>query len=148
MKTDLHIHTYFSDGVFTPEKIVDTAVDVGLGAIAITDHDNVLAYDVAQNHIKDNNLSDKIQILRGIEVNTLYKDYEVHILGYFMDVNNSDFPNLMKAQQQARVKQTKEILGLLAKKEGIRRYQKTCSSRRKYRPPSYCKSDNKCRRNE
>ena len=120
MKTDLHIHTYFSDGVFTPEKIVDTAIDVGLGAIAITDHDNILAYDVANKYIKEKNLSDKIQVLRGIEVNTLYNDYEVHILGYFMDVNNSDFQSMIKSQQQARVKQTKEILGLLAKKEGIR----------------------------
>jgi len=120
MKTDLHIHTYFSDGVFSPEKIVDTAVDAGLGAIAITDHDNILAYDIAQNYIKENGLSDKIEILRGIEVNTLYKDCEVHILGYLMNVQNSDFQNLIKVQQQARVKQTKEILTLLAQKEGIR----------------------------
>ena len=56
-KTDLHIHTYFSDGVFSPEKIVDTAVDVGLEVIAITDHDNILAYDVAQNHIKEKHLT-------------------------------------------------------------------------------------------
>lgn len=120
MKTDLHIHTYFSDGVFTPEKIVDTAVEVGLQAIAITDHDNVLAYDVAQNHIKNKGLTDKIEIIRGIEVNTLYKDYEVHILGYFMNTQDSDFQNLIKTQQQARVKQTKEILNLLYKKEGIK----------------------------
>ncbi len=120
MRTDLHIHTYFSDGVFSPEKIVDSAIDVGLGAIAITDHDNILAYDVAQNYVKDKNLTDKIQILRGIEVNTLYNDYEVHILGYFMDVKNSDFLNMIKSQQQARIKQTKEILALLSKKEGIR----------------------------
>ena len=120
MKTDLHIHTYFSDGVFTPEKIVDTAIEVGLGSIAITDHDNILAYDVAQNYIKENNLQDKIEIIRGIEVNTLYKNYEVHILGYFMNPKDSDFQNLIKAQQQARVKQTKEILNLLNKKEGIK----------------------------
>ena len=93
-KTDLHIHTYFSDGVFSPEKIVDTALDVGLEAIAITDHDNILAYDVAQKHIKDNGLEDKIEVIRGIEVNTLYKNYEVHILGYFPDVTKSDFKNL------------------------------------------------------
>lgn len=37
-----------------------------------------------------------------------------------MDVNNSDFQNMLKMQQQARVKQTKEIINLLAKKEGIR----------------------------
>ena len=63
MRTDLHIHTYFSDGVFSPEKIVDTAIDVGLQAIAITDHDNVLAYDVAQKYIKDNHLENKIEII-------------------------------------------------------------------------------------
>ena len=40
MKVDLHIHTSYSDGVFSPEKIVDTALDVGLDAIAITDHDH------------------------------------------------------------------------------------------------------------
>lgn len=120
MKTDLHIHTYFSDGVYTPEKIVDTAVEIGLGSIAITDHDNVLAYDVAQKYISENNLSDKIELIRGIEVNTLYKDREVHILGYFMNTKNKDFIELIKNQQQARVKQTKEILALLNKKEGIK----------------------------
>ena len=120
MKTDLHIHTYYSDGVFSPEKIIDTAVDVGLQAIAITDHDNVLAYDVAQKHIKEKGLEDKIELIRGIEVNTLYKNNEVHILGYFMNPENSDFQAMLKSQQQARVKQTKEILALLAKKKGIK----------------------------
>ena len=64
MRTDLHIHTYFSDGVFSPEKIVDTAIDVGLQAIAITDHDNVLAYDVAQKHIQDIHFEDNIEVIR------------------------------------------------------------------------------------
>ena len=120
MKTDLHIHTYYSDGVFSPEKIVDTAIDVGLQAIAITDHDNVLAYDVAQRYIKDNHLENKIEIIKGVEINTLYKNNEVHILGYFMNTEDKDFVELLKAQQQARIKQTKEIIALLAKKEGIK----------------------------
>ena len=120
MKTDLHIHTYYSDGVFSPEKIVDTAIDVGLQAIAITDHDNVLAYDVAQKYIKDNHLENKIEIIKGVEINTLYKNNEVHILGYFMNTEDKDFVELLKAQQQARIKQTKEIIALLAKKEGIK----------------------------
>lgn len=120
MKTDLHIHTYYSDGVFSPEKIVNTAIDVGLQAIAITDHDNVLAYDVAQKYIKDNHLENKIEIIKGVEINTLYKNNEVHILGYFMNTEDKDFVELLKAQQQARIKQTKEIIALLAKKEGIK----------------------------
>lgn len=120
MKSDLHIHTLYSDGVFSPEKIVDTAIDVGLQVVALTDHDNVLSYNVAKEYLKSTQREDKLEIIRGIEVNTLYKNYEVHILGYFMDVNNSDFLNMLKSQQQARIKQTKEIISLLSKKEGIK----------------------------
>lgn len=116
MKVDLHIHTSFSDGVFSPEKIVDTAKDAELGAIAITDHDNVLSYKIAKEYAKDKSL----EILPGVEINTIYKGYEVHILGYFMDLNNNDFQKLIKAQQQARIKQTKEIIALLNKRAGIK----------------------------
>ena len=120
MKSDFHIHTYFSDGVFSPEKIVDTAIDVGLQAIALTDHDNILSYQVAKDYMKKTNLEDKLEVIQGIEVNTLYKNYEVHILGYFMDTENDDFQELLRLQQQARINQTKEIIALLAKKEGIK----------------------------
>lgn len=120
MKSDLHIHTLYSDGVFSPEKIADTAIDVGLQVIALTDHDNVLSYPVAKEYLKQTEREDKLEIIRGIEVNTLYKNYEVHILGYFMDVENNDFQSMLKSQQQARVKQTKEIISLLSKKEGIK----------------------------
>ena len=118
MKGDFHIHTYYSDGVFSPEKIVDLAIDAGLQVISLTDHDNVLSYNVAMEHLKTKDADFKI--IPGIEVNTLYKDYEVHILGYFPDVTKPDFKALLKSQQQARIKQTKEILRLLAKKEGIK----------------------------
>ena len=116
MKVDLHIHTSYSDGAFSPEKIVDTAIDVGLDAIAITDHDNVLSHKIALDYAKDKSL----KILHGVEINTIYKGYEVHILGYFMDLEDSDFQKLIKTQQQARVKQTKEIITLLAKRAGIK----------------------------
>lgn len=118
MKSDFHIHTYFSDGVFSPEKIVDTAIDVGLEVIALTDHDNVLAYDIAQDYIKKHNK--KLEVIKGVEINTLYKDYEVHILGYLMDTENSDFKTLLKTQQNARVEQVHSIIDLLSKKENIK----------------------------
>ena len=118
MRGDFHIHTYYSDGVFSPEKIVDLAIDAGLQVISLTDHDNVLSYNVAKEYLKSKNADFKI--IPGIEVNTLYKDYEVHILGYFPDVTKPDFKALLKTQQTARIKQTKEILRLLAKKEGIK----------------------------
>lgn len=120
MKCDLHIHSNYSDGVFTPEKIADTAIDVGLQAIALTDHDNVLSADVARKYLKEQGKDDKLEIIQGVEVNTLHKGYEVHILGYFMNVEDFDFQNMLKLQQKARITQTKEIISLLAKKEGIK----------------------------
>ena len=118
MKIDLHIHTAYSDGTFSPEMVVDTAIECGLDVIALTDHDNILSHKVANDYVKKNNID--IEIIPGVEINTIYKGYEVHILGYFMDTNNSDFQNLMKSQQEARVKQTNEIIELLHKKAGIR----------------------------
>ena len=121
MKVDLHIHTTYSDGVFSPEMIVDTAIDAGLDAIAITDHDNVLAYPIALNYAKK--IADSggkaLEILPGVEINTIYKDIEIHILGYFMNRDDSDFQAMLKSQQKARIEQTEQILHLLNKKEGI-----------------------------
>lgn len=121
VKVDLHIHTIYSDGVFSPEKIVDTAIDAGLDAIAITDHDNVLAYPIAVDYAKKvaNSGGKSLEILPGVEINTIYKGVEIHILGYFMDRDNADFQAMLQSQQKARVKQTEEILHLLNKKEGI-----------------------------
>lgn len=119
-KADFHVHTNYSDGVFSPEKIVDTALEAGLEAIALTDHDNILSYDIAQKYLKDIGKQDQLEIIQGVEINTLYKNYEIHILGYFMNPEESDFQNLMKTQQEARVQQTLEIIDLLDKKEGIK----------------------------
>lgn len=121
MKSDLHIHTNYSDGVFTPEKVVDSAIEVGLDVIALTDHDNILSFDIAQKHVEKLEKEGKqgIKIIQGIEINTIYNNEEIHILGYFMDTNNKDFKELLKTQQQARVRQTKEIITLLNKKESI-----------------------------
>lgn len=121
MKSDLHIHTNYSDGVFTPEKVVDAAIEAELDVIALTDHDNILSYEVAQNYIENLKKENKktIKVIQGIEVNTIHDGEEIHILGYFMDKNNADFQELIKTQQHARVKQTKEIIALLNKKEGI-----------------------------
>ena len=118
MKSDFHIHTYFSDGAFSPEKIVDSAIDAGLQVIALTDHDNILSYKIAKDYIESKDKD--LKVIQGVEINTLYKNYEVHILGYMMDTDNNDFKNLLKTQQAARIEQVNEIIALLAKKEGIK----------------------------
>ena len=63
VKGDFHIHTYYSDGVFSPEKIVDLSLEAGLQVIALTDHDNVLSYDVATEYLKTKNVD--FTVIRG-----------------------------------------------------------------------------------
>ena len=118
MKLDLHIHTTYSDGMLSPQAIVDAAVGCELDVIAITDHDNVLSHGIAQKYADEKNIN--IEIISGVEINTMYKDYEVHILGYFMDKKNSAFNELIKFQQKARIEQTNQIIDLLNKKANIR----------------------------
>ena len=118
MKIDLHIHTTYSDGAYSPEQVVDTALDCNLDVIALTDHDNVLSHKIAMDYVKERGY--KLEIIPGVEINTIYKGYEVHILGYFMDTNNEDFIELLKSQQQARINQTTQIVELLNKKAGIK----------------------------
>lgn len=117
-KIDLHIHTTYSDGMLTPCEIVDTALKCNLDVIALTDHDNVLSYNIALDYVKEKNLN--LEILPGVEINTIHKGYEVHILGYFMDKTNDDFIEMLEFQQKARVEQTHKIIELLSKKEGIK----------------------------
>ncbi len=118
MKIDLHIHTTYSDGMLSPEEIVDTALQCNLDCIALTDHDNILSHKIANDYIKSKNL--KLEIIPGVEINTIYKGYEVHILGYYMDSTNKAFVEMLQYQQKARIEQTHKIVDLLSKKEGMK----------------------------
>ena len=91
MKSDLHIHTNYSDGVFSPEKVVDAAIDVGLDVIALTDHDNILSFEIAQRYLETLKGEGKktITVIQGIEVNTIHQNEEIHVLGYFMEDRKS-----------------------------------------------------------
>ncbi len=117
MKIDLHIHSTFSDGVLPPEELVKIAIDLELNAISITDHDNILGYKKAFEYINENNLP--LEVVPGVEINTLYKGEEVHILGYYMDLEDKNFKEMLKKQQNARINQTKEIIKLIKQYEKV-----------------------------
>jgi hypothetical protein len=38
---DLHLHTYFSDGTYSPDELVEQAKRQDLAVLALTDHDTV-----------------------------------------------------------------------------------------------------------
>lgn len=122
LKLDLHIHSVYSDGSLTPEEIVDTAIEIGLGAIAITDHDNVKSYSYAKaraDYHAEKQGKKVIEIIPGVEINTIWNNEEIHILGYYMNMETKPFADLLSYQQHARSEQTSMIVDRLSKEAGM-----------------------------
>ena len=83
---DLHVHTIQSDGTFTPTQAVELAAGRLLSTIAITDHDTVNGLAEAQRAGQRAG----VEIVPGVEFSTVYDGEGVHILCYFMDVDDPD----------------------------------------------------------
>jgi len=77
-RADLHIHTSYSDGAFSPAEVIRLAREAGLAAIAITDHDTM-------EGLSDLPRAPGIQVIPGIERKADWRGTEIHILGYGAD---------------------------------------------------------------
>jgi len=108
---DLHIHSSFSDGEWSPKEIVLTASKLGLSAIAITDHDTIAGIKEAKIVAS----TAGIEIIPAVEINTDFDEKEIHILGYLLDTNSSTLLEGLKRQREARLKRNEEIVHKLNK---------------------------------
>ena len=101
---DLHIHSSYSDGCKTPEEIIDSAIKNKIKYISLTDHDSISSQYVTRNSYDD------LVIIPGIELSTEYNDMELHILGYFIDIENDDLKSLVNELNVQRIKRVEKIL--------------------------------------
>lgn len=83
---DLHTHTIFSDGLFSPEELVAEAGNRNLSAVAITDHDSVGAIERAIAAGKQHG----VEIVPGVEMSCNADGIDVHMLGYYLDYQAQD----------------------------------------------------------
>lgn len=104
---DLHTHTTASDGTFSPEQNVQRAVEKGLKAIAITDHDTVNGIEGA---LKEANKYDDFECIPGIEISTLYKGQDIHVLGYYLDYKDKNLIKKLEELTTVRDQRNKMIL--------------------------------------
>src|SRR5437763_1944331 len=74
---DLHMHSTASDGARAPREVVRAAHDIGLSAIALTDHDTVNG--LAEAQAEGNALG--VRVVPGVELSAVEAEAETHLLG-------------------------------------------------------------------
>ncbi|WP_343579366.1 PHP domain-containing protein [Acinetobacter sp.] len=113
---DLHTHTLISDGTFSPEQLVQAAVDLKIQILAVTDHDTMDGLERAQNYAQDYD----IQIISGVEVSSQWsrpntkKSYGVHIVALNMQ-DEAPIRAMLENQKKIRAQRAKVICQLLEK---------------------------------
>lgn len=84
---DLHTHTRYSDGTFTPAESVSLAVERGLSVLAVTDHDSTEGLAEALETADGTGL----EVVPGVEFSAEYEGGSVHVLAYWMDLDDEEF---------------------------------------------------------
>jgi predicted metal-dependent phosphoesterase TrpH len=103
---DLHLHTYFSDGTYSPEELVAQAQRQDLQAVALTDHDTVEGCPRTAAAC----LAVAIEFIPGTELTAEQDGHEIHILGYGIDLENPKFLNEIGKFQTVRQNRIREMV--------------------------------------
>lgn len=111
MKADLHLHTTASDGKLSPREIVRRASGMGLGVIAITDHDTVNGVAPA---LEEAAKFPQLKVIPGVEISTDIPEGEAHILGYFVDYLDPEFNHALEELRDSRYERGRRIVARLA----------------------------------
>lgn len=109
MLADLHVHTTASDGADRPEEVVARAASLGLGALAIADHDTVDGVLPALEEGRHRGL----EVLPAIELGTEYSGREVHMLGYLVDIYSGDLLERLAFFRSARLERAVRMVDKL-----------------------------------
>ena len=108
---DLHIHSNASDGSLTPSEVANEAINAGLKAIALTDHDTVDGIQEILDYTKDKDL----EVIPGMELSCYYKKREIHILGFFVDYQNEELLKALNYFKEQRENRNLKMVELMQK---------------------------------
>jgi predicted metal-dependent phosphoesterase TrpH len=106
---DLHLHTNFSDGTYSPEELVAQARQHGLAALALTDHDTV---EGCQRTAAACGAAG-IEFITGTELTAEQDGHELHVLGYCVDTGNARLLAETARFQDVRQNRIREIVARL-----------------------------------
>lgn len=115
---DMHVHTNYSDGQFSPDEVIQLAINAGIGIVAITDHDTldgIKKVDRNKDFIKESG----INIVNGIEISTHSDTGTMHILGYDIDLDNEALNDKLNAIRTNRLNSTLAVMEQVRRDYGI-----------------------------
>lgn len=119
---DLHVHSTKSDGTLTPTELVNYAIEKGLSAFALTDHDTTEGIDEAMAAAAKHNESITqgkeqgvpLEVIPGIEFSTEYMGKDIHILGLYIDYTSSAFKEKLQEFVDSRILRNQKMCASLA----------------------------------
>ncbi|MDH5231403.1 MAG: PHP domain-containing protein [Gammaproteobacteria bacterium] len=108
---DLHSHSTASDGVLSPEKLVERAAKKNVQFLALTDHDTTDGIAAAQRQAE----VEGITLVPGIEFSTLWKKQTIHVVGLNIDPTSEAIATGVGFLKQKRVERTERLAARLEK---------------------------------
>lgn len=106
-RLELHAHTHFSDGLLSPAELVERALEAGITALAITDHDSVEGVAPAVEAA-----AGRLEVVPGIEISSSFEGLDLHILGYFVDPTSVP---LLSALERFRLERRERAIAIMAR---------------------------------
>ena len=106
MEVDMHIHTVESDGTYTPAEIMDRALKNRVRVVAITDHDTIAGVEAGKKAADERGM----EYIPGIEISCNVDNLEVHVLGYYLNLQDEKFLAEIDELEKAREKRNRKII--------------------------------------
>src|SRR5437899_6000095 len=106
---DLHTHTVYSDGTFTPTELISLARDRGLETVAVTDHDTANGLVEASAAGAEAG----VDVVPGVELSAVRDGEGVHVLCYFMDLAHPEFTAELQRLRDDRFSRGERMVGKL-----------------------------------
>ena len=114
---DLHVHSNKSDGSNTPSELVYMAMQKGLSAFALTDHDTVDGIDealVCAERLRAEGMKNMPEVIPGIELSTEYQGKDIHMVGLYIAHHSPAFQAHLKHFVDSRVERNRKMCARLA----------------------------------
>lgn len=105
---DLHVHSTVSDGLLSPEEVVEAAFQSDLKGFSLTDHDTLGGIKLARDYLAERKWP--LVFVPGIELNTDFQESETHILGYFIHYEDEKLGKRLRQIWSARYERAMKMV--------------------------------------